>query len=972
MMRTPLALVVVTTVGLATAALLGVQHARAVAPQVDACQDDLGETTERFVKDGARTLKRCVERVLRCAVKSEVGEFAGRPVLEQNCRLDAQRYCTARFNTLDRRQETLTRRIDGSCGALSLDALTASQGGLGFAAHADACAALGYALTNVSDVLGCYAALVRTRVENAVGFVHPRACDLMTAAGLISRAPGLCPDREPPELVVTAPADGSATKETTPLIRVEYSDAGTGVVLESFALSLDGIAITDGNVVGADEATYQVAAPLAEGEHVIEVRIRDRAGNEGVALATFVVDLTPPIITVAYPADGTTISSATPTIRVDFSDALSGVNLSTYETSLDGVDVTAGAVVYEDYAVYVVGSPLTTGPHTAEGRIRDRAGNEATATSTFSVTVFRAIADCAPRNGNAPLQVTFRTRGEFTGGSIVRYRWDFQNDGAFDTSDAVPRDLNFTYQQSGTFTAVLEVLNNRGETATDACTIEVTGNAPTAIANASPSNGGVPLLVNLTCAGSDPDGSVVLYEWDFEGDGTFDFSTPSSGDTTHSYVTVGTFIAVCRVTDNDGFTAEARTTTTVIRPAPPGSPSVEASANPGSGNAPLQVSLNGSATDDGSIVLWEWDFDGDGTFDYSSTTSPATNFTYVNGGVFAATLRATDNDGLTGIDTVAVVTNISASLSVPDDTFDPSVGETAEVRTTISGGVPVRLVLKDRSGSVVRVLAEGFRAAGSYSDLWDGLGGAAQPLPQGAYYAVLEYQFAGQTRTVDLTNTTGGQRYSPSRNTLPSVFRPFEDDLLTINFNIPASQGASEILAFIGLFNVDTRFITLLERVPLGVGTHTIKWDGLDANGHFAVPPPGDAFLFGIFGFRLPDNAIFVQSAPLLSNVTVDPNLFDPSAADFLSSGQPTATVTYDLDKVADVELTVTNLTTALILRRINRLNVQPGAAHTIQWDGHADSGLFVDRGDYRLSLRAIDSAGGASLTRYALVRVFY
>lgn len=712
--------------------------------------------------------------------------------------------------------------------------------------------------------------------------------------------------------------------------------------------------------------------PDAEGAYVLRLKASDGERYEEDNAVVF-VEGTPPDIQITSPAEGAVLDNARPTVTVTYSDLGSGIDLGSYRTLLDGTDVTATTSVTRVAASYTPASPLTPGQKEVVATIADRAGNTSTATVRFTVrSPFRAIADCAPRSGTRPLTVLFRSRGEFSGGSIVRYRWDFQGNGTFDTNDAVARDIHFTFTTAGTFNAVLEVMNNLGQVATDVCTVQVSGNAPTATANASPSNGPVPLQVSFTCAGSDPDGSITRYEWDFEGDGTYDFSSPTSGSTTHTYTGTGQFQARCRVTDNEGKTGEARTTTTVIRPAPPGSPSVTATGSPASGNAPLRVTFNGSATDDGSIVKWEWDFDGDGTFDFTSATSPSTSFTYANGGIFAAALRATDDAGLTGIDTVEVVVNLTATLSIPDDTFDPAAGETATVRTTISAGVPVRVFLKDGAGTVVRNLASGMRAAGTHDDVWDGKDDAGQLLPQATYYAVLEYQFSGETRTVDLTNTTGGTRYNPTRNSFPSTFRPFEDDHLTANFTVPSSQGASEIQAFVGLFNRDTRIITLLERVPFGVGTHTIRWDGLDANGKFAVAPPGDRFLFGIFGFRLPDNAIFIQSAPVISNVKVDPNYFDPATPSFLSPDRPTAVIRFDLSKAADVELTVTNLATGGVLRRIARPITAAGIGLTIAWDGLADDGLFVDKGDYRLTLQAVDSTGSASISRFALVRVFY
>ena len=717
-----------------------------------------------------------------------------------------------------------------------------------------------------------------------------------------------------------------------------------------------------------------------------------------------------------------------------------------------------------------------------------------------ALPAFRAIADCSPTSGVVPLSVRFRTRGEFVGGSIIRYRWDFEGDGIFDTSDSVPQDFLHVFEVPGIYAATLEVTNNFGEIATDSCTLNVASAAPVAVADADPSNGPAPLTVTFTGTGTKAGGSIVLHSWDFDGDGVFDLETstfdlvqPESvtffvnqadcgsadqlafylnqtllgtglptvgctcnsveaaytfddpvalaawlpgggnslrvtlgssiavayvraeltpGDTfclfdgvsgggcsprnlcdgyqnggnfsaaaeieetttvvDHVYDAPGVYPAVFQVTDNEGRTARASAASTSVRVGPAGTPIVRATGAPTTGKAPLVVSFGGSATDDGQIVLWEWDFDGDGTYDYASATSPATTHTYVDAGVFVAALRATDDQGLTSVDLVEVSVGLVASLSVPDDTFDPVVGEQAAINTTISAGAPVRLLILDDDRQVVRTLVDEVRPAGSYQDLWDGRNDAGDLLAQAPFYAVLEYDVAGNTERVDLTDTTGGVRYNPSRNSLPRTFYPFEDDLLRVGFNVPSSRGASEILAFIGLFNVDTRFITLLDRVPLGVGSHTIYWDGRAPDGSPAEPPPGDSFLFGIWGFTLPDNAIMIQSAPVISGVSVDPNYFDPGTGDFLTPDAPMAVVTYDLDKTADVELTVTNLDTGVVLRRIFVPGVAAGNDHTIAWDGRADGGLFVDKGDYRLTLRAIDSVGSASINRFALVRVFY
>jgi hypothetical protein len=53
-------------------------------------------------------------------------------------------------------------------------------------------------------------------------------------------------------------------------------------------------------------------------------------------------------------------------------------------------------------------------------------------------------------------------------------------------------------------------------------------------------------------AASDKDGSVVLYEWDFEDDGVWDVSGPTISTVGHTWTVGGTYIVKVRVTDDDG------------------------------------------------------------------------------------------------------------------------------------------------------------------------------------------------------------------------------------------------------------------------------------------------------------------------------------------------------------------------------------------------------------------------------------
>jgi PKD repeat protein len=88
---------------------------------------------------------------------------------------------------------------------------------------------------------------------------------------------------------------------------------------------------------------------------------------------------------------------------------------------------------------------------------------------------------------------------------------------------------------------------------------------PTAIAgqDVSISPGGT---VQFSGAGTDEDGIITKYEWDFDGDGVYEWSSNENGLTTFIFNNAGTYTATLRVTDNEGNTATDSLTVTVKSP----------------------------------------------------------------------------------------------------------------------------------------------------------------------------------------------------------------------------------------------------------------------------------------------------------------------------------------------------------------------------------------------------------------------
>ena len=116
-------------------------------------------------------------------------------------------------------------------------------------------------------------------------------------------------------------------------------------------------------------------------------------------------------------------------------------------------------------------------------------------------------------------------------------------------------------------------------------------------------------------------------------------------------------------------------------------------AAPGSVLTGQAVSLDASSfSDDGSIAKYDWDFDGNGTTD-ASTTAPTTATTYAAAGTYAPRVRVTDDTG--GANTASASVTVTAPSDGGGNTTPPT--KPAAPRLTLTGlrqpnGVSLRVV----------------------------------------------------------------------------------------------------------------------------------------------------------------------------------------------------------------------------------------------------------------------------------------
>lgn len=278
----------------------------------------------------------------------------------------------------------------------------------------------------------------------------------------------------------------------------------------------------------------------------------------------------------------------------------------------------------------------------------------ATDTATTEATI--GLGNQAPiAYPNGPYTGTVGSAVQFNGsgssdpdGAIISYNWDFG-----DGNTATGVNPNHTYNSAGTYNVTLTVMDDAGviDSAGTSATISDTANQPP-VANANgPYNGtaGVAVTFDGTDS-SDPDGSIVSYDWNF-GDGTIAMDAGPSPS--HTYAVNGSYSVTMTVTDDAGATASDSTTAN-IGAAPNEVPVADANGPyTGAVGSLVQFDGSGSSDPDGSIVSYQWDF-GDG----STGTGVSPVHSYNSDGSFTVTLTVTDDAAATDTDTTSAIIGV--------------------------------------------------------------------------------------------------------------------------------------------------------------------------------------------------------------------------------------------------------------------------------------------------------------------------
>lgn len=284
--------------------------------------------------------------------------------------------------------------------------------------------------------------------------------------------------------------------------------------------------------------------------------------------------------------------------------------------------------------------------------VTDNAGEDASQTQSLKIKSIAPVASCtsSPQRPNVGDEVTFDATGSFDrDGSIVRYDWDIDNDGSVDYTSTLPL-AHFSFAQGGEHVVSLQVTDNCGVVSLPFVARVIVNYPPAAAFQASDFSPKQAEIVHFTDQSHDDDGTIESWHWDF-GDGT----SSSERSPQHAYSGDGKYTVVLTVTDNNGAKTTISSQITVSNIPP----TAHIVANNKEGKTEVltgdTVTFDGSRSNDnknpartGKIVSYEWDLDGNGTYE-KHTDSPIITYSYPNNGMYKVRLKVTDNEGAIGI-----------------------------------------------------------------------------------------------------------------------------------------------------------------------------------------------------------------------------------------------------------------------------------------------------------------------------------
>jgi len=265
-----------------------------------------------------------------------------------------------------------------------------------------------------------------------------------------------------------------------------------------------------------------------------------------------------------------------------------------------------------------------------------------------------------------------------SGSSITQYAWSFYGDTVYQFKNGTSADCKFAYPDTGRYFAVFKATDLNDRSVFDTVHIIVIAAhpaiGPDIVSIRSDTTVTVHDPVSFYALVKDSGSLVTSYAWDFNGNGNQDYSDSLSASCTHIFSNTGVYNSKLTVTDKNGKSASQTVTITVIPVNSSGGPVIRSIRNDTTVTVGDTMAFFDSVTDaDAALTGYAWDFDGNGTYDDSSTSNIIFKHAYQDVRPFKPVLRITDANGNTAYDTIRITVEkikLHEAFISPDTTVD--------------------------------------------------------------------------------------------------------------------------------------------------------------------------------------------------------------------------------------------------------------------------------------------------------------
>lgn len=234
--------------------------------------------------------------------------------------------------------------------------------------------------------------------------------------------------------------------------------------------------------------------------------------------------------------------------------------------------------------------------------------------------------------------------------NIRQIDWDFNGDGKYDASGpSVQYEFIDKGENNGRYLVSVEVRYYSEDSKSEKVYIDnreviIANEAVIADLKASPLVGQAPLAVTLSADKSrDPDGEIMMYEWDLDGDNSYEIRGREKSFVDKVFTTLGEHTVRLRVTGRNN---DFNTTETIIAVKPPDEKiraQITSKDSAFEGLAPLKIEFDGaqSFVKKGRITKYEWQVEGEP----ASILGRKIKRTFDRAGEYTVTLTVENEEG---------------------------------------------------------------------------------------------------------------------------------------------------------------------------------------------------------------------------------------------------------------------------------------------------------------------------------------